>query len=140
MKTDIGSLNTGLSWGSFFLVFFVAALGKIGGCGAAAKFTGLNWRESLSIGCAMNTKGLVEIIILNIGLDNNVITPQIFAILVLFAISTTLLTSPMIDLLIPQVDYVSSLAKEGKILNAKDFTQALEKELNMVVAIPGLRY
>ena len=120
-------------------MLFIAAVGKIGGCGAAAKLVGLSWRESLAIGCAMNTKGLVEIIILNIGLDNNILTTQAFAIMVLFAIATTLMTSPLIDLLFPRVEYVPSLPDEGKILDAKDFTHALEKDLNMVVAIPGLR-
>ena len=120
-------------------MLFVAAVGKIGGCGTAAKLTGMSWRESLAIGTAMNTKGLVEIIILNIGLDNKIITSQIFASMVLFAIATTLMTSPLIDLLFPQVEYVPSMPDERKILDAKDFTHALEKELNMVVAIPGLR-
>lgn len=139
MKTDIGSLNTGLAWGSFFLVFFVAAVGKIGGSGIAARLTGLSTRESLAIGFAMNTKGLVEIIILNIGLDAKIISSQIFAIMVLFAIATTLVTSPSIDWLLPKVDYVPSVTEDTKIVDAKDFRRVLEKELNMVLAIPGLR-
>ena len=84
----------------------------------------------------MNTKGLVEIIILNIGLDAKIISSQIFAIMVLFAISTTLITSPSIDWLIPKVEYAPSVSEDGKMVDLK---RILEKELNMVLAIPGLR-
>ena len=122
------------------MILFVAAVGKIGGCGFAAKFCGLTGRESLAIGCAMNTKGLVEIIILNIGLDNRILTPQMFAIMVLFAIATTLMTAPLIDLLFPRVDYSPpSVPDEANILDEKDVTKVISKDLNMVVAIPGLR-
>jgi Kef-type K+ transport system membrane component KefB len=69
LRTDIGSLSDGLSWGCFFLAFFSAAAGKIGGCTLAARATGSSWREAFTIGVMMNTKGLVEIIVLNIGLD-----------------------------------------------------------------------
>ena len=121
-------------------MFVTAALGKVGGCGVAARLNGLSWRESLSVGWSMNTKGLVEIIILNIGLDNGIITPQIFAIMVLFAIATTVLTSPLIDLLYPTVEYEIPSWDEDKLFEAKDFPQIISKELNMVIAIPGLRY
>ncbi len=119
-------------------MFAVAAMGKIGGCGMAARLTGLSWAESIAIGCAMNTKGLVEIIILNIGLDNDLISREVFAIMVLFAVATTLMTSPLIDVLFPQVDYVPP-PEEENVFDAKDFANTLVKELNMVIAIPGLR-
>ena len=69
LRTDIGAISDGLSWGAFFLAFSCAVLGKIGGCTLASRATGSSWREALTIGCMMNTKGLVEIIVLNLGLD-----------------------------------------------------------------------
>lgn len=62
-------------------MFGCAAIGKIAGCTLAARATGSSWREALTIGAMMNTKGLVEIIVLNIGLDAGIITPQVFAIM-----------------------------------------------------------
>jgi len=72
-------------------------VGKFGGSALAARFSGLPWRESASIGILMNTRGLMELIVLNIGLDLKVITPTLFAMMVIMAIVTTVLTTPVLD-------------------------------------------
>ena len=77
----------------------IASLGKFGGSFAAARLAGLDWRESTAIGILMNTRGLMELVVLNIGLDLKVLSPTLFAMLVLMAIATTMMTTPVLDLL-----------------------------------------
>jgi len=79
----------------------VATLGKFGGSTIAALTTGLNWRESAALGVLMNTRGLMELIILNIGLDLGVISPVLFAMMVLMAIVTTISTTPVLAAIYP---------------------------------------
>eukprot|EP00475_Leptophrys_vorax_P028200 TRINITY_DN4070_c0_g2_i1.p1 TRINITY_DN4070_c0_g2~~TRINITY_DN4070_c0_g2_i1.p1 ORF type:complete len:788 (+),score=194.09 TRINITY_DN4070_c0_g2_i1:119-2482(+) len=101
LKTDIGSMNSGTAWAMFFLVIAGAIAGKFGGCTLAAKCLGLKWRESVTIGTLMNTKGLVEIIVLNIGLSAGAINTQIFTIMVLMALVTTFITTPALHFVYP---------------------------------------
>ncbi|KAJ3374472.1 K(+)/H(+) antiporter [Allomyces arbusculus] len=96
LKTRLGLLDTATTWGLLVLVLVTACAGKIVGCTTAARFTGLNWRDSIGVGILMNTKGLVELIVLNVGLDAGVISPRIHAICVLMAILTTLITTPVV--------------------------------------------
>ncbi len=81
------------------LVLLIAVLGKGVACSLAAKATGLSLRESLAIGTLMNARGLMELIIINIGLQRGIITPELFATLVIMAIVTTLMASPLFDLI-----------------------------------------
>jgi Kef-type K+ transport system membrane component KefB len=76
----------------------VATLGKLGGSAFAARATGMAWREALTIGALMNTRGLMELVALNIGYDLGILTPAIFAILVVMALVTTMLTGPLLTL------------------------------------------
>lgn len=94
LRTQIGLLNNGHLWMVFALVLLVAILGKLGGSSMAAKFGGMSWKDSLSLGVLMNTRGLMELIVLNIGYDLGILSPEIFAILVLMAIITTFTTGP----------------------------------------------
>jgi Kef-type K+ transport system membrane component KefB len=83
----------------------VAVVGKFGGSMFAAKFTGQSWSDSFSIGALMNTRGLVELIVLNIGYDLGVLSPTIFTMMVLMALVTTFMTCPalwLIDTLKPR--------------------------------------
>ncbi|CAM9823232.1 unnamed protein product, partial [Phaeothamnion confervicola] len=96
LKTDFTALNSGQAWGFVVLVVSLSCFGKIVGCGTAAKLTGLPRREAMAVGVLMNTRGLVEIIILNIGLDAGVISQEVFAIMILMAVFTTFLTSPLV--------------------------------------------
>jgi Kef-type K+ transport system membrane component KefB len=100
LRTQL-SLVSGLSqWVMCGLIVIVASVGKFGGSALAARLTGLNWRDSSALGILMNTRGLVELIVLNIGLDLGVISPELFAMLVIMALVTTFATTPVLHLLI----------------------------------------
>ena len=96
LRTQIGLLQTAEEWILCGVIIAVAIIGKFGGVTAAARLTGLSWRDSTTLGILMNTRGLVELIVLNIGLDLSVITPRLFAMLVIMALVTTLMTSPIL--------------------------------------------
>jgi Kef-type K+ transport system membrane component KefB len=99
LRTQIGLLNDGHLWGVCALIVSIAIAGKFGGSMIAAKFVGQSWKESLSIGALMNTRGLMELIVLNIGYDLGVLSPEIFAMLVIMAVVTTFMTGPALDLI-----------------------------------------
>jgi len=99
LRTQIGLLNEGNLWLTFGLIIFIAVAGKFGGSALAAKLTGQSWKESFSIGALMNTRGLMELIVLNIGYDLGILSPALFAIMVLMALTTTFMTGPLLDLI-----------------------------------------
>lgn len=99
LNTRIGLLNSAYLWVLCGMVLVASILGKGFACWAAARATGLSQRESLGIGALMNARGLMELIIINIGLQRGVITGELFAILVIMAVVTTLMASPIFDLL-----------------------------------------
>lgn len=99
LRTQIGLLNEPYLWEITALIIVVAVLGKFLGSAIAARFVGQNWRDSLMIGALMNTRGLMELIVLNIGLDLKVLSPQIFTMLVIMALVTTFMTGPALDLI-----------------------------------------
>jgi len=99
LRTQIGLLNEGYFWIICLLIIFIAVLGKLGGSAFAAKMTGYTWSESFSIGALMNTRGLMELIVLNIGYDLGILSPTLFTILVLMALATTFMTGPLLDLI-----------------------------------------
>lgn len=94
LRTQIGLLDDLYLWKICGLVILVAVAGKFAGSALAAKFIGQGWRESLSLGALMNTRGLVELVALNIGYDLGVMTPEVFAMLVIMALVTTFMTAP----------------------------------------------
>lgn len=100
LNTEIGLLTTSYLWGMCGLVFIAAVAGKFGACWLAARWTGLTHREALGIGTLMNARGLMELIIINIGLQRGVISKELFAILVIMAVVTTLMASPLFDALV----------------------------------------
>ncbi|HRF79165.1 MAG TPA: cation:proton antiporter [Flavobacteriales bacterium] len=99
LRTRIGLLNEGDLWFVCAAVVAVAVLGKVGGSALAARFTGHGWKDSLSIGALMNTRGLMELVVLNIGYDLGVLSPKIFAMMVIMALVTTFMTGPALDLI-----------------------------------------
>ncbi|GAA3960729.1 cation:proton antiporter [Mucilaginibacter dorajii] len=99
LRTQIGLLNNIYLWGTCGLVILVAITGKFVGSASAAKFIGQSWKNSLSIGALMNTRGLVELIVLNIGYDLGVLNKEVFAMLVIMALVTTIMTVPILNLL-----------------------------------------
>src|SRR5260221_5456983 len=96
LRTQIGLVNGYEQWMMCALIVIVASLGKFGGSVIAARVTGLNWRDSSALGVLMNPRGLMELIVLNIGLEMNVISPTLFAMLVIMALITTFSTTPIL--------------------------------------------
>lgn len=101
LKTQIGLLNSMDLWMLTGLIILVACVGKFGGSTLAARACGLNWRESAAIGILMNTRGLMELVILNIGRELGVITDAVFAMMVIMAVVTTFLTTPILNWVYP---------------------------------------
>jgi Kef-type K+ transport system membrane component KefB len=100
LRTSI-DLISGDLWLYCGLIIAVAVLGKLGGSALAARTTGMSWRDSWAIGTLMNTRGLMELVVLNVGLDIGVISPALFAMMVLMALATTFMTSPMLARIYP---------------------------------------
>lgn len=106
MRTQIGLVHGWGEWMICLVIIAVASVGKFGGAFAAARLTGLDWRESTALGILMNTRGLMELIVLNVGLDLRVISPTLFGMLVLMAVVTTLATTPVLHAALPQPEPV----------------------------------
>ena len=102
MRTQIGLVAGWDNWLMCGLIILAASAGKFGGSLAAAGLAGLDWRTSSALGILMNTRGLMELIALNIGLDLGVISPALFAMMVIMALVTTMATSPLLALLEPR--------------------------------------
>jgi len=94
MRTEIGLVSGAFEWLVCGLIVVVATVGKFGGAFVAARATGLDWRHAAGLGALMNTRGLMELIVLNVGLDLGVISPTLFTMLVLMALATTIATTP----------------------------------------------
>lgn len=99
LRTQIALLNSTEDWLWCALIIFLATLGKFGGATLAARYSGHSWRESSALGILMNTRGLVELVVLNIGLDMGVLSPRLFTLLVIMALVTTFMTSPILNLI-----------------------------------------
>ncbi len=108
LRTEIGLINSGHLWLICLVIIVTAIAGKFGGTLVASRYVGLNWNHSLTLGVLMNSKGLMELIVLNIGYEFGILSPEMFAMLVIMALVTTLLTGPGLDL-------VNALAPKMKI-------------------------
>lgn len=97
LRTEIGLLNEPRLWIICAGIIFLAVLGKFGGSALSARFVGNSWKDSLTIGALMDTRGLMELVVLNIGLDLGILTSEIFAMMVVMALTTTFLTSPLLN-------------------------------------------
>jgi|ERR1043165_2837376 Kef-type K+ transport system membrane component KefB len=97
LRTSVGLVKGGEMWFFCALIFAVAIVGKFGGATLAACVNGTPLREAAALGVLMNTRGLVELVVLNIGLDIGVLSPALFAMLVLMALFTTFMTTPLLD-------------------------------------------
>lgn len=95
LNVDLGLLNRGLDWGWAFGLIGVALISKIFGGMAAAKLRGLYWRESLTVGVLMSCKGIVEIVVLQVGLNSKIISQKTYSMLIFMALITTFLTTPL---------------------------------------------
>ena len=124
MRTRIGLVSGLEQWLVCGLIILVATAGKFGGTLAAARFTGLGWREAAGLGVLMNTRGLMELIVLNIGLDLGVISPTLFAMMVLMALVTTMATTPMLHLLTPPFSPPDHAGRPPNVERARDDAQS----------------
>ena len=97
LRTEIGLLNSPELWYMCGIFILVAIIGKFGGSLVAARFVGETWKDSLYIGSLMNTRGLMELVVLTIGYDMKILTPPIFVMLVLMTLVTTFMTTPLIS-------------------------------------------
>lgn len=138
LNVNLGDLNDGQSWLFVLLVVAVACGGKIIGCTLAARSSGIPWRESFTVGFLMNTKGLVELIVLNLGLQAGVITKKLYAIFLIMALVTTFMTVPVVNTIYPtkyHVPFGNKTIEEGgssSTINEKD-------SLNILVCLPSMR-
>lgn len=103
LRTDIGSLGSAAAWGWCALLVLLAMAGKFGGAYAAARWAGLGRAEAASLGIMMNTRALMELIVINVGYDLGVISQQMFTILVIMAIFSTIITSPLLRRWLPAI-------------------------------------
>jgi Kef-type K+ transport system membrane component KefB len=132
LRTSIGLVSGAEMWMFFGLIMLVAVAGKFGGSTLAARITGLSWREASALGILMNTRGLMELVILTIGLDLGVISPALFTMMVLMALVTTAMTTPVLRWLYP-----TRLLREQEV-------EAGDEELRVLVPValpatgPGL--
>jgi Kef-type K+ transport system membrane component KefB len=99
LRTEIGLLNDLFLWKVTLLIIVVAVIGKFVGSAIAARFVGQSWKDSLTIGALMNTRGLMELVVLNIGYDLGILSPEIFAMMVIMALVTTVMTGPSLDII-----------------------------------------
>jgi Kef-type K+ transport system membrane component KefB len=113
MWTQINLINDWSSWLWCGAIILVATTGKFGGTLVAARLTGLGWREAAALGTLMNTRGLMQLIVLNIGLDLGVISATLFTMMVVMALVTTAATAPIVHWLIPAAISPSSASLPG---------------------------
>ncbi|WP_395059119.1 cation:proton antiporter [Flavobacterium sp.] len=113
LRTQIGLINDPYLWKITGFIILVAVVGKFVGSALAAKFVGQNWKDSLTIGALMNTRGLMELVVLNIGYDLGVLTSEMFTMMVIMALVTTFMTGPALDL-------INHVFKEKETLTPED--------------------
>lgn len=97
LRTQLGLLDHWQDWLLCLLIIGVATVGKLGGSALAARLAGMGWKPALQLGALMNTRGLMELIALNIGYDLGILSPRIFGMLVIMALVTTMMTGPLLD-------------------------------------------
>jgi Kef-type K+ transport system membrane component KefB len=124
LRTQIGLINEPHLWLICGAVIAVAVAGKFLGSAIAARYVGQTWRDSLILGALMNTRGLMELVVLNIGYDLGLLTPQIFSMMVIMALVTTFMTGPLLD-------FINYLYPERK---SKFLTQAEKEQFKVLVS------
>src|SRR5215471_12098410 len=114
LRTNIGLVKGVEGWMYCLLIIAVATLGKLGGSAVASRLSGMPTREALGLGILMNTRGLMELVILNIGLDIRIISPELFSMMVLMALVTTFLTTPLLEVVCPPRLWEEEAAPAGR--------------------------
>ena len=103
LRTSVALLNTPSLWLICGVIIFIAVAAKLLVSAFCVRASGMSWRDSLSVGVLVNTRGLVELVILNVGLDLHILSPTLFSMMVIMAFATTLMTAPLIDWLRPSM-------------------------------------
>ena len=116
LRTNIGLLKGPGMWFYCGLIILVAAAGKLGGSMAAARLSGMPWQEAAGLGTLMNTRGLMGLVILDIGLDIKIISPALFSMMVVMALVTTFMAVPLLDLIYPS----ANIPKPARNVAARD--------------------
>ncbi len=101
LRTSLALVSGARLWMYCAAIIVVAISGKLFSCAFILRTRGLSWRESLTVGTLVNTRGLIELVILNIGLDRKIISPTVFSMMVLMALATTFMTAPLLSILNP---------------------------------------
>jgi len=98
LRTQIGLVSSANEWTICLAIILLATAGKFGGAALAGRATGMPWRFAAQLGILMNTRGLMELVVLNVGLDLGVISPTLFTMMVIMALVTTAMTTPLLAL------------------------------------------
>ncbi|OAX31539.1 hypothetical protein K503DRAFT_76188, partial [Rhizopogon vinicolor AM-OR11-026] len=101
LNTNLGLLDNGITWAFTIAIACLAFCGKFGGCTIAARLSGFSWREASTVGALMSCKGLVELIVLNVGLQAGILSQRVFSMFVLEALTLTFITTPLVTILYP---------------------------------------
>ncbi|XP_071719997.1 cation/H(+) antiporter 20-like [Rutidosis leptorrhynchoides] len=140
LKTDVNKIRGSKSWGLLAVVVSTACTGKIFGTFFMGVLCMIPVRESLALGVLMNTKGLVELIVLNIGKEKKVLNDEMFAILVMMALVTTFMTTPMVMAVYKPARNIASVVHHRSLKESTSYhLQTLQAELRVVACIHGLR-
>ena len=140
LKTNIGLLDRPVLWWITGVLIAVAIVGKFFGAAIAARLTGFDWRASAVIGTLMNTRGLTELIVLNLALEKGVISDGLFAALVLMALVTTFMAGPLLKLFDPDNSFGAPLEEEledARALSRAEFPDLAVPERSILVACQG---
>ncbi|KAI0372319.1 hypothetical protein BV20DRAFT_1051050 [Pilatotrama ljubarskyi] len=141
LSTDLGLLDNGITWGYTVAICALAYIGKFGGCTIASRLSGFSWREASTIGSLMSCKGLVELIVLNVGLSAGILSQRVFSMFVLEALLLTFMTTPAVTFLYPPemrmrattgAQYATkndgAPGTEGAVQRAEGFDQGREED------------
>lgn len=112
LRTNVQGLDSSALWAWCGIIAAAATLGKFVGCGAAARWCGMNWNEAGCLGIMMNTRALMELVVINVGYDLGVIPPNVFTMLVLMAILSTVITAPALRLWLPRLGWKYELRSD----------------------------
>ena len=127
-RTQIGLLNDTTLWSVCVLIIVVAVVGKFVGTSLTSRLTGQSWYDAFIIGTLMNTRGLMELVVLNIGYDLGILSPTLFSMFVLMALITTFMTGPALD----GINYIRTLnIKKTNKTNVERSTPGIQHSANL---------
>jgi nucleotide-binding universal stress UspA family protein len=122
LRTQLSLLSSAEALALCGVIIVLACAGKFGASALAARITGLSWREASALGVLMNTRGLMELIVLNVGFDLHVIGPQLFTMMVMMALVTTFMTTPILHVIYPPEQRTLELAEPREAVTTAQYT------------------